>query len=433
MTEGQRPSTGNRRAALPLAPRPTRKPAAEGRVSLSHRLDDVRKIILNIAFFAVVGLLIYTATKVLRSDDLMIDAVGLPKNIRELGYTEDSAALILSDNIRRIAEAAKSDDSLLTIKTAFEEQDITVPVEGLSFGSIIRLLRQTLGLPQNRLIGDIVCPNEPCVTGNLEMRLRKLEGTGAPKPLATVKGPTPDAILQAAAERYMEEKAPMALSLFLYHENPARRTEALALATRLAQTDDPERLAALNLIGVDYFERPEKKPEDLKQAISYFQQVIEENPNVAMAYTNWGAALSALGDKTGAVEKYRKAIELAPDEPTQHHNLGAVLASLGKDSEAVAAFSQAIALNPASADSHVGLAAAQLKLGDAAAAYASFQKAAQLSPADPAIQYSIGVAADQAGKPAAARQAFEHYLQLDPAAEDRVTVQGFIDALGKTP
>jgi hypothetical protein len=84
---------------------------------------------------------------------------------------------ILSDNIRTIAEAAKSDEALLTVKTNFEEQDISVPVEGLSFSSIIRLLRQTLGLPQHRLIADFVCPNEPCTTGNLELRLRYLKGT----------------------------------------------------------------------------------------------------------------------------------------------------------------------------------------------------------------------------------------------------------------
>jgi hypothetical protein len=196
---------------------------------VGHHLDEVRKIILNLAFLGVVGLLVFAAAKVLRSDDLMIDAIGLPKNIKDLGYTEDGAALILSDNIRQIAEAAKSDGNLFHIKTNFDEQDITVPVEGLSFGSIHRLLRQTLGLPQNRLIGDFVCTNEPCSTANLELRLRTLEGVGAPKPLATIRGAGPDAILQAAAERYMQDKTPMALSLSLY-ERPERREEALSLA-----------------------------------------------------------------------------------------------------------------------------------------------------------------------------------------------------------
>jgi tetratricopeptide (TPR) repeat protein len=205
----------------------------------------------------------------------------------------------------------------------------------------------------------------------------------------------------------------------------------LSLARQLVQTNDPERLAALNLLGVALFEKPEKKPEDLKQAISYFEQMVQEDPGIAMAYTNWGAALSALGDKAGAVEKYRKAIELSPGEAMQHHNLGAVLADQGKDAEAVAAFSRAIELNPGEPDSYVGLASSQLKLGDAAASLATYQKAASLAPSDAGIQYSIGVAADQAGKPVDARQAFENYLTLSPDAPDKATVQGFIDALSK--
>ncbi len=431
MADGLKFPAAQSRAPLPLAPRTAAKPHATPRHSVGHHLDEVRKIILNIAFLGLVGLLVFAAARVLRSDDLMIDAIGMPKNIKELGYTEDGAALILSDNIRRIAEAAKSDGGLLTIKTNFDEQDISVPVEGLSFGSILRLLRQALGLPQNRLIGDFVCPTEPCITSNLEMRLRKLEGTGAPRPLATVKGPTPDAILQTAAERYMDEKAPMALSLYLYHSGPERKQEALDIAARLVRADDPEKLAALNLIGVELFERPGKKPEDLKQAINYFQQMAEEDPGIAMAYTNWGAALSALGDKAGAVEKYRKAIELNPGEAMQHHNLGAVLSDEGKDAEAVSAFERAIALNPDDPDSYVGLASSQLKLGKAAESLASYENAARLSPGNAGIQYSIGVAADQAGQRATARQAFESYLALSPDATDKVTVQGYIEQLSK--
>lgn len=433
MAEGERPAKGIARPPLPLAPR--RAPAAPGtpKRSIGHHLDELRKVILNLAFFALVGLLVFAAAKVLNSGDMTIDAVSLPKNIREMGYTEDGAALILSDNIRHIGAAAKSDGALLSIKTNFDEQDISVPVEGLSFGTVIRLLRQTLGLPQHRLIADFVCPTEPCLTSNLELRLRYLKGTGAPEHLANVKGSSPDAILQAAAEQFMAREAPMALALYLYNEQPQRRAEAMALTTNIALSNSDEKLAAINLIGVELLERPEKRSEDLKQAITYFQRVAEENPGIAMAFTNWGAALSALGDKDGAVEKYREAIRLAPEEHLQHHNLGVVLSNLGRDAEATAAFQQAIALAPDYTDSYIGLGGVQLKSGDAAAALKTFEKAASLSPDKADVHYSIGVAADQAGKPAEALQAFQTYLRLAPDAADKVTVEGFIDALSKQP
>jgi tetratricopeptide (TPR) repeat protein len=178
--------------------------------------------------------------------------------------------------------------------------------------------------------------------------------------VANVKGASPDAILQAAAERFMEQQAPMALALHLYNEEPARRAEAMALTQRIARSDSDEKLSALNLIGVELLERPEKRPEDLKQAIGYFEQVIAQEPGLAMAHTNWGAALSALGDKAGATEKYREAIRLAPDEPMQHHNLGVVLAAQGKNAEAIASFEKAISLAPGYADSYMGLGGVQM-------------------------------------------------------------------------
>lgn len=414
-----------------MAPRrpPPPPPPPRSRAPLSHQLDEFRKVILNVAFIGIVALLLFTAAKVLRSGDMVIEAIGLPKNIKELGYSEDGAALMLADNIRKIAVAANSQEAPFAVKANFEEQDISVPVEGLSFTSIIRLIRQTLGLPQNRLIGDFVCPTEPCLSSNLQLRMRLLQGVGAPLPLATVSGQSHDAILQTAAERFMENASPMALAIYLY-DSDGRRPEAMALARQIAQTDSQDRLNALNLLGVELFDRPEKKPEDLREAISYYQQLLEEEPGFANAYTNWGAALSALGDKEGAVSKYRKAIELSPDDHMPHHNLGVVLAALGKSDEAAAAFERAITIDPAYADSYVGLGNVQLDQGKAAEALATFQKAGSLAPGSANVQYNIGAAARKAGQASDARRAFETYLQLAPDASDREQVQGFITELG---
>lgn len=429
MPDGQTQSTP--RKPLPLAPRvQARVQALVPGKSIGSHLDEVRKIILNLAFLGVVGLLIYTAVKVLRSDEMVVDAIGLPKNIKELGYTEDGAALMLADNIRRIAGSANRSDAQLQVMANFEVPDIAVPVEGLSFGSIIRLLRQTFGLPQNRLIGDFVCPSEPCLSSSMELRVRLRRGVDKPVALTPIKGGSHDAILQSAAERYMEVTAPMELALFLYNaDNGVRRSEGLTLAQRIALTDNENRLTAINLLGVDLLERPEKRPEDLKAAIDHFRQVIEADPTAAIAYTNWGAALSALGDKSGAIEKYQTSISLYPDEALQYHNLGVVLAGEGRDAEAVTAFEQAIARDPAYADSYVGLGGVQMKQGNAAAALVTYEKAAALNPDLADVQYNIGVAARHTSRPLAARQAFEAYLRLSPNAADRETVQGFISEL----
>ncbi len=416
---------------MPLAPRAKARPRQ--RTSIGNQLDEWRKIILNATFFAIFGILIFTAAKVLRSNDMVIEAIGLPKNIKDLGYTEDGAALLLSENIRRIAAKANSNEALLAIKAKFEDRDITVPVEGLSFDSIIRLLRQTFGLPQNRLIGDFVCVSDPCLSTNLELRLRLLQGTAPPKALAAVKGASHDAILQAAAERFMETTSPISLALYLYSDEagPGRRADAIALAQRITTSDTVDRLAALNLIGAELLERPEKRPEDLNAAIVYFRQMIESDPSVAMAYTNWGAALSALGDKAGAIEKYKQAIALDPGEAMQQHNLGVVFASQGQNADAAAAFEKAIALDPNYADSYLGLGSAQMSGGNAAAALAAFAKAGTIAPDNADIQYNIGIAARGDGKPLMARQAFESYLRLKPDAADAVAVQGFITELSK--
>jgi superkiller protein 3 len=73
------------------------------------------------------------------------------------------------------------------------------------------------------------------------------------------------------------------------------------------------------------------------QAIIYFKQAVEDEPNYASAYFNWGMALANNADTLDeALEKLEKANELEPANPITKYFIGVLLYHLGRKQEAFA-------------------------------------------------------------------------------------------------
>ena len=64
------------------------------------------------------------------------------------------------------------------------------------------------------------------------------------------------------------------------------------------------------------------------EAIEYYTQAIEINPQYAEAYSDRGLAKSDLGDNTGAIQDYNKAIQLDPQYADAYQNRGIAKALL---------------------------------------------------------------------------------------------------------
>ena len=68
---------------------------------------------------------------------------------------------------------------------------------------------------------------------------------------------------------------------------------------------------------------PEEYPEAFAE-IDKSKEDIKRNPDYALAYLNWGNALSDLQQYEEAIVKYEKAIELNPDDAYAYHNIASI-------------------------------------------------------------------------------------------------------------
>lgn len=80
------------------------------------------------------------------------------------------------------------------------------------------------------------------------------------------------------------------------------------------------------------------------QAQEHLEQILQQQPNLAIAHYNLGFVHKSQGHLLEAIQAYQKAIELDPQMPTAHQNLGVVYLKAGHIDASLAAFRQAIAL-----------------------------------------------------------------------------------------
>lgn len=100
------------------------------------------------------------------------------------------------------------------------------------------------------------------------------------------------------------------------------------------------KLGAYNNLGNIY-----KETGHLIEAKTAYQQVLQIDPNLAIAHYNLGMTLRAMGDYRGAIAAYRQAIQLNPQGAEAYQNLGVVLLQIGQVMESQEAFKNAIVLH----------------------------------------------------------------------------------------
>ncbi len=96
-----------------------------------------------------------------------------------------------------------------------------------------------------------------------------------------------------------------------------------------------------NLQGIEYAESG-----DYQQALEYFDEAIQLDPNNAEYFNNRGNTYSFLKQYESAKEDYTQAIRLAPDYYLPYLGLGNVYDDLGEPEQAIEKYGQAIELEP---------------------------------------------------------------------------------------
>ncbi|MEO7672925.1 MAG: tetratricopeptide repeat protein, partial [Pyrinomonadaceae bacterium] len=228
----------------------------------------------------------------------------------------------------------------------------------------------------------------------------------------------------------------------------------------------------LSLKGRFYWNK--RTGESIKQAIEFFNQAIEKDPNYALAYVGLAdsylamqnyadaptsevlpkakaAALRALqiddslaeahaslaqiyktswqwGD---AEEEFRRAIQLNPNYPTVHHYYSLALTNMGRLDEAMAEVKRAQELDPLSGIIAANVALAYILRGDLDAAIAHCNNFIDLDPSFPPIRMTLALAYQRQGRYEEAIAEAQKGVELSRRAGNALGTLGYCYAVAK--
>ncbi len=123
---------------------------------------------------------------------------------------------------------------------------------------------------------------------------------------------------------------------------------------------------------------------NLSEAIAYYRQALEINPNYAKTHNNLAVALKQQGNLLEAIDHYRQAVKFGNTNelplPTIYHNLAVTLEEIGQFAEAITEYQSAINLSPNFAEAHYNLARLLENAGQTEAAIWHYREAIKYQP-----------------------------------------------------
>ncbi len=165
---------------------------------------------------------------------------------------------------------------------------------------------------------------------------------------------------------------------------------------------------------------------------TFYQTILERNPDSWMAQNNLGIALAAAGRLPEAIDHYRAAVRIKPTFPDVHNDLGAALLGVGRAPEALEEFRTALRLEPNYAATLGNLGDVLMQMGRTREAVPNYLQELQLKPNDVQAHNNLGIAFAQLGRNAEAADQFAAAAQLDPDnTEIRINLGTTLAGLGR--
>jgi len=157
------------------------------------------------------------------------------------------------------------------------------------------------------------------------------------------------------------------------------------------------------------------KRHDYQEAIRLHQEILETEPDNALALYHLGYAYGQLADHEREVCFYERAVALGYTEGNIFFNLGMAYGELNRIVEAVGVFQKALQLDPNSADNHFGLALAYQRGVKDRQAEEEFLKAIELDPVHVDARLYLSMLYADRGEMQKAAAQLREILKLDPS------------------
>jgi tetratricopeptide (TPR) repeat protein len=153
-----------------------------------------------------------------------------------------------------------------------------------------------------------------------------------------------------------------------------------------------------------------------EEAWNAFHQVLQADPDNALAHHMVGLIAMQAGQLEIGVESMRRSIALQPGDPVAHGNLGNGLRDLGRLDEALAAYAMALALAPDFLDALNNRAILHGRAGRPAEALQDYDRALAIDPAVAFLHNNRAEALRALGRFDEALAGWDRAVALDPGS-----------------
>jgi tetratricopeptide (TPR) repeat protein len=158
----------------------------------------------------------------------------------------------------------------------------------------------------------------------------------------------------------------------------------------------------------------------LAEAIAYYEQAVDLDPNLARAYAGLAVANVNLKKQAKAAEYYKKALALVGrmTEREKGRTLGTYyLTVAGNYEQAIDTLRTHVSLYPADAAAYTNLSTAYVRVGNMAESAAASRRAVEITPRNLLRRYNYALHSMYAGNLAVAVSEAERVLEQDPSYE----------------
>lgn len=305
--------------------------------------------LLNMMWLALASVIIIYAYQTLTRRTVAIDAISVPKDLEERGFTAGVAAQRLRDAINAYVDGARTNMKHASFQLQSDELNFVIPSIGLSLDSLLSMARKFVRSGGRRDVsGDLTSSG-----GKLRLRLRLngrqfYESDGAGD-IAGVD--SSDELFEAAKLKVLEHIHPYIVAADMLHRRP---DQAMLLAQQktaeLPEWDDD--VAWLySLIGVLHYDRG-----DYERSETALNKALSLDRNLAVAHVNLGLLPEAKHEFDAAIAEYKSAVAIDQKLAIAHNNLGAVYEQQHKPNDARDEYRKAVGLDGTLALAHSNLA-----------------------------------------------------------------------------
>lgn len=180
-------------------------------------------------------------------------------------------------------------------------------------------------------------------------------------------------------------------------------------------TDPKEKVGISNALHKALLEADDQH---YREAIPLFEQVLQAEPNIAIANLQLGRAWNSLGEYGKAMPWLQKAVELTPQSVEAHYELGAALGETGDWGGSAKQMQAALAQDPNSDELHFYLGSAYEENDRIPDAMKEYQTAVRLNPNNYRANLLLGRLLAMQNQAAEALPYLKKAVQLQPQSAD---------------